>query len=113
MASDGLWDVLSNQRAVNLAREELLKQDTPESAAQKLVEIANEEDSRDNITVAIVSLQALPLPPKKSMLPHPHPPYKHFKNSRLRLASKSMLDLKAVLQNIEEENKSFQSPLLF
>lgn len=50
LASDGLWDVVSNEDAVTIAREV----EEPESAARKLTEIAFTRGSADNITCIVV-----------------------------------------------------------
>lgn len=95
MASDGLWDVLSNQRAVDIARGELDETQSAEKAAEKLVFEAKLKESRDNITVGLVVLRELPFPARKSTR-------KRFVNSRLRLNSKSLMDLKQALQTAED-----------
>lgn len=69
LASDGLWDVMSSDDAVKLARYELRRRrrlqekgDTPSSpacgAAEELVKIAYDAFSTDNISVVIVDLKA-------------------------------------------------------
>lgn len=50
LASDGLWDVVPNEDAVSLAREE----EEPEVAARKLTEVAFTRGSADNITCIVV-----------------------------------------------------------
>lgn len=95
MASDGLWDVLSNQRAVDIARSELDETRSAEKAADKLVFEAKLKESRDNITVGLVVLQDMPFPARKSTR-------RRFVNSRLRLNSKSLMDLKQALQTAED-----------
>lgn len=55
LASDGLWDVVSNQDAVRLVR------DIPraDKAAQRLVEEAYQRGSSDNISVVLVKFAGL------------------------------------------------------
>jgi protein phosphatase 1L len=55
MASDGLWDVLSNQDVVDFILYELAKQ-TKTSIAKKLVKYAFDKGSQDNITAIIIFL---------------------------------------------------------
>ncbi|KAM0907086.1 hypothetical protein ACQ4PT_016341 [Festuca glaucescens] len=50
LASDGLWDVVSNEHAVAFVKEEV----GPEAAARKLTEIAYRRGSCDNITCIVV-----------------------------------------------------------
>lgn len=50
LASDGLWDVVTNEDAVSLVRVE----DEPEAAARKLTETAFSCGSADNITCIVV-----------------------------------------------------------
>ncbi|KAJ9552950.1 hypothetical protein OSB04_016995 [Centaurea solstitialis] len=52
LASDGLWDVVPNEDAVQLA----LLEEEPESAARKLIETAFSRGSADNITCIVVRL---------------------------------------------------------
>ncbi|CAD7697417.1 unnamed protein product [Ostreobium quekettii] len=94
LGSDGLWDVLSNQRAVDLARGELDESRSAEKAAKKLVFEAKCKDGRDNITAALMALCPLPFPARKSAR-------RQFVNSRLRLNSRSLMDLKQALQSAE------------
>jgi len=54
IACDGLWDVISNERAVTLVNHELELGTPQESIAQKLVAEAYENESGDNITAIIV-----------------------------------------------------------
>ncbi|GMH37949.1 hypothetical protein BSKO_05833 [Bryopsis sp. KO-2023] len=96
IGSDGVWDVISNQRASDMVRKLLVEGATPEKAALELVDEAKLQGSRDNITVAVMALRPLPLPPRKA------PPRK-LRNSRLRLASRSMLDVKGALEQAESE----------
>eukprot|EP00923_Selenidium_pygospionis_P036277 GHVN01063622.1.p2 GENE.GHVN01063622.1~~GHVN01063622.1.p2 ORF type:complete len:271 (+),score=28.69 GHVN01063622.1:1802-2614(+) len=55
MASDGLWDVCTEEKA-----REIVDQKTPFPAAKALVEYALENESTDNITVAIIRLSPGP-----------------------------------------------------
>ncbi|XP_072993645.1 probable protein phosphatase 2C 7 [Typha latifolia] len=50
LASDGLWDVVSNEEAVSVVRME----EEPEAAARKLTETAFSRGSTDNITCIVV-----------------------------------------------------------
>lgn len=50
LASDGLWDVVSNQDAVNLVRDVR----DPEKAAKKLAEEAMSRGSNDNVSAIVV-----------------------------------------------------------
>ncbi|KAG9129314.1 hypothetical protein Leryth_015688 [Lithospermum erythrorhizon] len=56
IACDGLWDVLSNQEAVNIVRKEMKMHGDPRRCAQELVYQAMRRDSADNVTVIVVSL---------------------------------------------------------
>ena len=64
MASDGLWDVMSNQEACNVAKKCLLRaqqrgssrQSAARVAATVLTRAAVDRGSRDNVTVVIVDL---------------------------------------------------------
>lgn len=65
LACDGLWDVVTSQRAVELARSQLRVSNSPESAAQSLIQHAMERHASDNVTVLIVGLSSRP-PPTRS-----------------------------------------------
>ncbi|KAL6079657.1 PPM-type phosphatase domain-containing protein [Balamuthia mandrillaris] len=54
LACDGLWDVLSNQEAVDIVLQYLLIHNSCEKAAEGLVREALKKGSLDNITVIIV-----------------------------------------------------------
>ena len=56
LASDGLFDVLSSQQAVNFIRKKLRGHGDVQLAAQELVLKAQEYFSHDNISVIIVCL---------------------------------------------------------
>ena len=56
LACDGLWEVLTSQSVVDLIRKYLDEGNTPELAAEKLVDIAIKLGSQDNITAIIVLL---------------------------------------------------------
>ena len=53
IATDGLWDVMDDQRAVDI----VLKSPNISAAANNLVEIALKEGTMDNITVLVVNLR--------------------------------------------------------
>ncbi|KAG7965491.1 hypothetical protein I3843_08G004600 [Carya illinoinensis] len=50
LASDGLWDVVSNEEAVELVK----PFQEPEQAAKRLMQEANQRGSADNITIVVV-----------------------------------------------------------
>ncbi|KAJ3704439.1 hypothetical protein LUZ61_008144 [Rhynchospora tenuis] len=54
LASDGLWDVISNETACGIVRYCLLTGWTPAEAASLLTTIAISQDSRDNISVIVL-----------------------------------------------------------
>lgn len=102
LASDGVWDVMSNQRSTDIVRKVLVECADPEAAARKVVEEAKVQDSRDNITAAVLALRPLPLPPKKPLA-------RKYGNSRLRLASSSVKEVNTALD--QAQNEVAQCPL--
>lgn len=58
LASDGLWDKVTNQEAVNLVRPFCTSADKPEPhmACKKLVELSSRRGSTDDISVMIIQL---------------------------------------------------------
>lgn len=54
LGCDGLWDVLSSQRAVEFARIKLKEHNDPQQCANQLVAEAVRMHSSDNITVIVV-----------------------------------------------------------
>lgn len=58
LASDGLWDKVSNQEAVDMARPLCVGADTPEplKACRKLVDLSVSRGSLDDISVMLVRL---------------------------------------------------------
>ena len=62
LACDGLWDVLSSQAAVELARQSLRGHNDVQRLAEELVKEAIARHSGDNVTVLVVALSPLPPP---------------------------------------------------
>jgi protein phosphatase 2C family protein 2/3 len=62
LACDGLWDVLSSQAAVELARQSLRGHNDVQRLADELVKEAIARHSGDNVTVLVVSLSSEPPP---------------------------------------------------
>jgi protein phosphatase 2C family protein 2/3 len=56
---DGIWDVMSSQQAVSLARNGLRRHDDPEQCAKDLVMKALRLNTVDNLTVIIVCFSSL------------------------------------------------------
>lgn len=59
LASDGLWDVFTNQEAVDFAVRALKKDPSYEAAAKALCQKAAQKGSADNTTVLLVGLECL------------------------------------------------------
>lgn len=59
---DGLWDVMSSQCAVMIARRELAVHNDPDRCSRELVREALRRHTRDNLTVVIVCFTADPPP---------------------------------------------------
>lgn len=58
LGCDGIWDVMSSQRAVNIVRRGLKKHDNPEQCAKDLVKESLWLGAHDNLTVVVVCLLA-------------------------------------------------------
>ena len=56
LACDGVWDVFTNQQAVDLVKASLQKSHDPRAAAQILAQAAYDAGSMDNISVLVVQL---------------------------------------------------------
>ena len=56
IASDGLWDVVSNQEAVNFVRQMLFQGKGVEKSAKELVKFAIAKGSIDNVSAVLVIL---------------------------------------------------------
>lgn len=54
MASDGIWDVMQNQEAVDIVCRELSQDHDPRQCAEKLVDHASVLKSKDNLTAIVV-----------------------------------------------------------
>lgn len=67
LGCDGLWDVMSSQCAVTIARKELMLHNDPERCARELVREALKRNTRDNLTVVIVCFS--PDPPPRLEIP--------------------------------------------
>ncbi|WOL05979.1 putative protein phosphatase 2C 27 isoform X1 [Canna indica] len=62
MSCDGLWDVMSSQCAVTIARKELMVHNDPEKCARELVREALKRNTCDNVTVMIICFSSDPPP---------------------------------------------------
>ncbi|XVE87556.1 hypothetical protein DITRI_Ditri18aG0127100 [Diplodiscus trichospermus] len=86
---DGLWDVMSSQCAVTMARKELMQHNDPERCSRSLVKEALQRNTCDNLTVVVVCFS--PEPPPKIEIP---------RSCKRRSISAEGLDLlKGVLNN--------------
>eukprot|EP00884_Botryococcus_braunii_P018575 jgi/Botrbrau1/5400/Bobra.182_1s0004.1 len=80
VACDGLWDVVSSARVVELARLHLQQKNDPDSCARYLVESALEKSATDNLTVIVVCFSNDP------------PPSRGSSSSFVRVLSKNCLE---------------------
>ncbi|KAG6514033.1 hypothetical protein ZIOFF_024372 [Zingiber officinale] len=69
MGCDGLWDVMTSQCAVTMARKELRSHNDPTLCSQGLVQEALKRNSGDNLTVLVVCFS--PDPPPLIHIPRP------------------------------------------
>ncbi|EXB56297.1 putative protein phosphatase 2C 27 [Morus notabilis] len=67
MGCDGLWDVMSSQCAVSIARKELMLHNDPERCSRELVREALKRNTCDNLTVIVVCFS--PDPPPRIEIP--------------------------------------------
>lgn len=63
MGCDGLWDVMSSQCAVTIARKALMIHNDPERCSRELVREALKRNTCDNLTVVVVCFS--PDPPQR------------------------------------------------
>lgn len=62
MGCDGLWDVMSSQCAVTMARKELMLHNDPERCSRELVREALKRNTCDNLTVIVICFSQDPPP---------------------------------------------------
>ncbi|KAL6270983.1 hypothetical protein ACE6H2_027894 [Prunus campanulata] len=62
LGCDGLWDVMSSQCAVTIARKELMLHNDPERCSRELVREALKRNTCDNLTVVVVCFSPDPPP---------------------------------------------------
>ncbi|KAM1345884.1 hypothetical protein ACFX13_036010 [Malus domestica] len=62
LGCDGLWDVMSSQCAVTMARKELMIHNDPERCSRELVREALKRNTCDNLTVVVVCFSPDPPP---------------------------------------------------
>lgn len=67
LGCDGLWDVMSSQCAVTIARKELMAHNDPEQCSKELVREALKRNTCDNLTVVVVCFS--PDPPPRIEIP--------------------------------------------
>ncbi|KAL6578254.1 hypothetical protein OROMI_010582 [Orobanche minor] len=68
MGCDGLWDVMSSQCAVTMARKELMLHNDPERCSRELVREALKRNTCDNLTVIVICFSPDP-PPRIEIAP--------------------------------------------
>ena len=62
MGCDGLWDVMSSQCAMIIARKKLMLHNDPKRSSRKLIKEALKGNTCDNLTIIVVCFFADPLP---------------------------------------------------
>lgn len=62
LGCDGLWDVMSSQRAVTIVRKELLIHNDPARCSRELIREALNRETSDNLTVVVVCFSSDPPP---------------------------------------------------
>ncbi|XP_025013005.1 probable protein phosphatase 2C 27 isoform X2 [Ricinus communis] len=67
LGCDGLWDVMSSQCAVTIARKELMLHNDPERCSRELVREALKRNTCDNVTVVVICFS--PDPPPRIEIP--------------------------------------------
>lgn len=67
---DGIWDVMSSDCAVSIARRELRRHNDPQQCSEELVLEALRRKTLDNLTVVVVCFSAEP-PPPPPCIEHP------------------------------------------
>ena len=68
LGCDGLWEVMSSQCAVTIARKELMLHNDPEQCSRELVREALKRDTCDNLTVVVICFSPDP-PPRIEIAP--------------------------------------------
>ncbi|XP_057794709.1 probable protein phosphatase 2C 27 [Salvia miltiorrhiza] len=68
LGCDGLWEVMSSQYAVTMARKELMLHNDPERCSRELVREALKRNTCDNLTVVIICFSPDP-PPRIEIAP--------------------------------------------
>ncbi|KAJ8762149.1 hypothetical protein K2173_007302 [Erythroxylum novogranatense] len=89
MGCDGLWDVMSSQCAVTIARKELMLHNDPQRCSRELVREALKRNTCDNVTVIVVCFSVDP------------PPRIEFPQNRVRrnISAEALNLLKGVLDS--------------
>lgn len=68
LGCDGLWEVMSSQYAVTMARKELMLHNDPERCSRELVREALKRNTCDNLTVVVICFSPDP-PPRIEIAP--------------------------------------------
>ncbi|CAL8461814.1 g1345 [Coccomyxa elongata] len=102
VACDGLWDMLSSQRCIEIARQHLRDHNDPQSCAQLLVDTCLAKHATDNVTAIVVCFSADP------------PPLRSYARNSLRGPSRSLSrDGLSTLSSALASATSSQQPLSF
>ncbi|CAN4107096.1 unnamed protein product [Withania somnifera] len=73
LGCDGIWDVMSNQEAVNIVRRELRLHNDPQQSARELVNQALCKDTDDNLTAIVVCFTS---PDHRASVPSQRPRFR-------------------------------------
>lgn len=65
---DGIWDVMSNQDAVSIVRQELRMHNDPQECAKELVNQALLREKNDNLTAIVICFTPPPVPSRRPAL---------------------------------------------
>ncbi|KAI3459181.1 hypothetical protein Pfo_015844 [Paulownia fortunei] len=86
---DGIWDVLSNQEAVNLVRRELRHHNDPHQCATELINQALKRDTCDNVTAIVVCFSS---PESQDSVPSQRPRLRFCMSEEARNKLRSLLE---------------------
>ncbi|CAK0783808.1 hypothetical protein CVIRNUC_007008 [Coccomyxa viridis] len=105
LACDGLWDVMSSQRCMELARSHLRDNNDPQLCAEYLVQASLDMSSVDNVTAMVICFSKDPPPSRQMGRSASRGPSRSLSRECLSTLSSAILDAQCQPAGLERQNQ--------
>ncbi|XP_065220968.1 protein phosphatase 1B-like [Planococcus citri] len=104
LACDGVWDVMSNEDICNFIRSRLLITDDLEAITNQVVDTCLYKDSRDNMSIVLVTFPGAPTPSPEAIQKEKHLEEVIERRVRSIISENDHVSFGKVLHMLEEED---------